>query len=787
MLASTLAVLALGGCADCRWRIDPTGEHLFIQDPPPPARGYPAATCPPGAAPALAPMPAPPGTAPVLAPAPAPVVAPVPPAGLQPIPIAQPAVAPPVSPYSDVAAMLSPCSRAAPIGAEVILVAGVRGGDNYLRTNRRLEWWLAPGSVGQFTDIGKNDIEDILVGDFSQPRIISNTSALGDTTRVAERVGQGGGVYVARGQGWISLRSPVEGVSHVTVVAPSVVIPAERAKSATIYWYDAQYGFPASVVAAPGAKAALTTTVRKLTNHCPRQGWIVRYEIVGGASAMLVPSGTTMVEMPTDQAGQATVEIVQKAPSPGTTQIRVQLFRPADQCGPQFLVREACMPVTWAEGAAMTRPTPAMLPGPATTTPALTAPPVVTSPPTTTPPPENHPTPAVPSILDVQVTPRSSAVVGSNATFGIEVTNRGTTTAREVTVQDTFDAGLEHEKPSPIGVKLGDMAAGETRRFSVTFRVTRPGRLCQQIEVQAADGGRKALPYCVTAEQSPEATGPAFTAPPAGNTNTTPPPIASGVPPLEIHVTSRAATATVGELVVFTANIRNLTQQPLANVVIAQQADTTLSVVQKTDEAIQLGSQWVWNVPSLPPGRTVPFQVQCKCLQPAAKACCHFTVTLANGQTTNSEACIEIAAASPLLGGGGVGAPAPPPQPGRLAVKVANRNIVAAGKVQEFSVQVANEGDTAENDIVVIVYLPRGSLLVSKGTAGPGPSITFQEQAGIVHFTPVSELPAKMIMNYRINVTTSQPGPISLQAEATSRRQKQPAQGGTTVDVLPAE
>jgi len=123
--------------------------------------------------------------------------------------------------------------------------------------------------------------------------------------------------------------------------------------------------------------------------------------------------------------------------------------------------------------------------------------------------------------------------------------------------------------------------------------------------------------------------------------------------------------------------------------------------------------------------------------------------------------------------------------PEQLSVTVQNRNIVEVGRVQEFLVEVANNGDAAENDIVVTAYLPAGSSLVSEGTGGPDPSVTFQQHSGIVRFTPVSELPAKKVMNYRINVTASQPGAITLRAEATSRAQSQPTGGSTTVDVLP--
>jgi hypothetical protein len=213
-------------------------------------------------------------------------------------------------------------------------------------------------------------------------------------------------------------------------------------------------------------------------------------------------------------------------------------------------------------------------------------------------------------------------------TFNIVVTNRGATTANEVTIRDTYYAGLQHVSPNPIGRKLGNLAPGESRQFSVTFRATKAGQLCHRVEVVAADGGHDAQDSCVDATETP-----------------------------------------------------------------------------------------------------------------------------------------------------------PPVLPGRLAVRVDNWNTVTAGKPQQFLVQVTNEGDAADNDMVVTIQLPRGSSLVD--ASGPDPSIKFEQPSGTVRFSPVAELPPKAVKNYRIAVTTARPGPLSVQAEATSRRQTQPARGSTTVEVLP--
>jgi uncharacterized repeat protein (TIGR01451 family) len=266
-----------------------------------------------------------------------------------------------------------------------------------------------------------------------------------------------------------------------------------------------------------------------------------------------------------------------------------------------------------------------------------------------------------------------------------------------------------------------------------------------------------------------------------------PPPTVPTTPPLEIHVTSQAATATMGQFVVFTANIRNLAKQPLANVRISQQSDAALVVKNYTEGGVLQGNEWVWNLPSLPPGRDVRVQVRCECRQATPKSCCRFTVESAGNRAVAEQSCIEITVANPIPSG--IGTAPPPAAPSRLAVSVGNRNTVTAGNNQQFLVSVTNDGEAAENDIVVTVKLPQGSLLVPAETSGPDPSVTFQQQAGVVRFSPLAELlrhvPQAIPKSFRITVTTSKPGPITLEAEATSRRQTQGVRGRTTVEVFP--
>ena len=870
ILASAAVLLAVTGCADFRMpRLDPSGEHLFIVAPPP------VASCPPGTLPA--PAAAPPAAVP-------PAVVP---AAVPSLAGPSPAKLPLVSPYSDVAAMLSPFRTVAPVGSHVPMVAGVRGGDGYLRTNRRLEWWIMPGSVGQFTAIGQNNFADFLLGDYTHPRITSATSAVGSTTRVAERAGgPGTSVNVARGQGWVTVSSPVEGITHVTVVAPEVVLPGERTKTATIYWVDAGYGFPSPAIAPAGSKQALSTTVWRQTNHSPRPGWIVRYEVACGPAALFGPAGTPSIEVATNEAGQAPVEIFQKDPSPGTNQVRLQVFRPADACGERAMVKEGSVLVTWTapslgvrqsgpataafgatityrievsnpgdlpardvvasdevpaglsfleanpaavvegrrlqwrlgdlaprqaqsieatfrtqrdglithcvevtaagglrSGHCATTNVLAALPGPATVPAPATpmSPPALPSPvPSLTEPSAAPATPAGAPVLDLKITPESQAVVGSDLTFDIDVVNRGTATATGVVIRDTFGEGLEHREKSPISVKLGDLAPGQSLpTFGLTFRITKVGRRCHRVEVTAANGGQAMADSCVMAVLPAGGTGPAVT-PPPGTTAVTPPPTAPAAAPLQVQVSAQA-TSMVGKSVVFSADIANPGKQPVANITVTCQTDAALLATDGTEGAEKKGNNVVWSLPSIPAGGSVRIQVRCDCKQAAATACCRFTAAPANGPAVDGRACLAIApAALPATV-----TPTPPAAAaGRLSVLVDNRNIVTAGKPQQFEIQVTNQGDVPDSDIVVTAQLPPGST-VAAGTRGPSADITFTQQPGLVRFSRVAALQPKMMLIYRVVVTTSAPGPITLEAQAASHLQTQAAADKKTVEVLP--
>ncbi|HEX3727635.1 MAG TPA: hypothetical protein VHV08_15380, partial [Pirellulales bacterium] len=245
---------------------------------------------------------------------------------------------------------ITPQRIVAPVGAEVVLKAAICDQKGMTTANEKVEWTIAPGGVGHFVALGQRPWYDTLLG-ATTPNKITATYAVNSTSSKYMCLNRGtpdrgDDVPVIKGQAWVTVTSPLEGSSQITAFAPNVYGWDQRQKTATIYFVDAQWQFPPPASNPAGTRQTFTTSVARQTTGCPVPGWHVRYEIVSGPEAGLVPTNTTMVgygqtagypaagakilEMPTDALGHASVDLVQSTPQPGTNQVSIQIIRPGE-------------------------------------------------------------------------------------------------------------------------------------------------------------------------------------------------------------------------------------------------------------------------------------------------------------------------------------------------------------------------------------------------------------------------------------------------------------------------
>jgi len=793
VFALSLCALVAAGCAEWRCpRIDPTGERVFVPQPPP---------------------------------------ANAPPARFLDEPGGQ-------LPSDAVAVTLRPGDTVAPVGSEVVLVAGVRGPDRYLRTNSRLEWSLAAGSVGQFVQVGGGGFIDWLQGD--SPRKVDSAYAVGATSRFPLRLHRGtptpvDDVYVRDGEGWITVTSPVEGSSHVTVFAPEVYPWDARKQSATIHWIDAQCRFPPLAINPAGSKHTFTTTVMRQSNQCPHAGWRVRYQIAGGPAAGFAPDGAQAVEVVTDQAGQASVEIFQKQPAPGVNRICIQVIRPAGAAGdspqvvfsgsttktwtaPSLAVRKTG-PAVAGVGATLTYRTEVSNPGDQPARDVLVTEEVpagvalLSSNPraevvgrrlqwrlgtlgpyerrlievsyrterpgtvtacveavafgglkashcaTTTIATGPTGTGGAAGPLGVTTTGPREAAVGSQVTFEVLITNRSPSPMTNLAIRDDFDPGLEHkEGKSPIQRPLGTLAPGQSLAVHVVFRVAKAGRLCHRVEVTGAGGIRATAEACVT----------------AGEPGVQPP---TGPKRLSVSVKRLGPQEQdVGDTAKFTIEVTNHTDRALKSVSLVAGYDSSLRPTMATSGNKPEGSSLVWVI-DLPVGKPMELEMHCRCLSVAAKACVRVTASTPDGARAADEACVEIREGTGGTGPEGVTG-------GALAMTVSDlHDPIKVGETETYEIRVMNQGRAADKLVTVEVTVPDGMTPMPMGTTGPpGTTPTISRQT--VSFSAAEQIRPGETLLYRVRALARQPGQVRLRAEVTSIGQPRPQIKEETTEII---
>ena len=136
-------------------------------------------------------------------------------------------------------------------------------------------------------------------------------------------------VQLEKGQTWITLSSPSEGTSRVTVLAPESDCWDNRKATATIYWIDARWVYPSSKIAAAGSPVDLSTRVPRSEGALPAKGWKVRYTILEpGLATFAGTDGSSVVESEVNATGNATCTLIPTPGTSGTAAVGIEIIRP---------------------------------------------------------------------------------------------------------------------------------------------------------------------------------------------------------------------------------------------------------------------------------------------------------------------------------------------------------------------------------------------------------------------------------------------------------------------------
>ncbi len=476
------------GCAQCRLpAIDPTGQHIFsgtttlanhdllggglfhhrqqpaVAPAAPVAPVAPLAVAPPVQPPCQPPIEAVP-VVPVL-PA-APLVA-VPHNPLPVMPVAcNPQVALPGKPlpggpicetpvaYRGPELTITPARIVAPVNTEVVMAAGICSPSGYYIMRQPMEWMLAQDGVGQIVAVGHESPHNASLLLRSSPQKLATNYARAHTSTISQVLDRGtttpaDDVYLQKGQSWISITSPTEGQTSVVVWTPKEQNWDRRKATATIYWVDAAWKLPQSTTARAGQPIPLITAVARSAGD-PIPGWIVRYEVIDGPPASF--RGAPAVEVRTDAAGRAIVDLTPGSIEPGITTVRVQIIRPGIRPGDsQMIVGQGTVGVQW-------------------TTPGLS----------------------------VRALGSSEALADGAIGYRIEITNNGDLTTHNVALNYSPPAGITVLNSTPLAQtfgqrlewRIGDLPPGTTSVVEVNCRAAVPGSVRSNFVATSAEVSR---------------------------------------------------------------------------------------------------------------------------------------------------------------------------------------------------------------------------------------------------------------------------------------------------------
>ena len=337
-----------------------------------------------------------------------------------------------------------------PVQTQHVLIATVRDAEGNPLPNRRVEWTIAAGSVGDIVEVDESGWRASRGYKVTPHYAVSHTNCC---EHVLDRGNDdpSDDIVLGKGQTWCVITSPIEGDTNITVYAPGIYNWDNHKVFVTKHWYDVNWDFPEPATNPIGTQHRFATLVTKHSDGSPLEGYKVTYRIVDGPDAAFDPGGAREVTVDTDAQGVGSVTLRQTTPAEGTNNVEVDIYRPADLqcCKPAVHIASGTTSKTWVG----------------------------------------------PKIAITKDAPAQKSI-NEEFNYTIQVSNPSRVEATNVVVSDTLPDGIAYVSSSPAAQasgsaltwSLGSLAGGGSTQITVTVRGTRVGTFDNCAEVTAAYG-----------------------------------------------------------------------------------------------------------------------------------------------------------------------------------------------------------------------------------------------------------------------------------------------------------
>ncbi len=734
--------------------------------------------------------------------------------------------------------ILTPARIIAPVGSEVVVLAGICGEDGYFMLNQPLEWMVSNDSVGQIIEVGGMEHPNFNRAVPPSSKKFDGQYAWGRTGLKEKLLTRGtptpaDDIHVLKGQTYLSLSSASTGTTYLTCVAPQCSAWDKRRATTIIHWVDGLWSIPLPVVATNGSTQTLTTLVTRVADGTGIAGWKVRYSIIGGAPAEFFPTGSQTAEVETNTEGQALVQVRQQAGQalPGTTQIRVDVIRPAMLGEAELVVESGCTSITWSA-------------------PALT----------------------------IRALGPRTADLNQPFNYRLEITNPGDQIARDVVVRsDDFAGNVQYissnPKPAEFGSRLewrlGDIPPGSGPRVidinlksdqrgmrRVCFEVASAAdRLtttacaeteistCLEVRISGPDRARvgdqvtfqiELINHCDNELQEvmlQAALEPGLTALGLGNPIQAPigtlrfgqkmtlpltlQVIDGGVQCFNISVVAQGghtaaarhcleATALVqgqatigltgqqilrvGQTTIIRATLTNTGNVPLTNITVTNRFSPSLAPTQATQRFPHhwLGNDLAFTIARLEPGQQEVIEVEYQAERADREAFTQFSLTTPSGAQAVQRLGLQIDnGAGPPAGDGGIRVPADPAGGLQVQAEVLTPTVTR-GQPARIRLLVRNNRNFADNRVDISFLVPPGLELTEfDNSQGHLPIVERSPDNTQFRLQRRESLLAGETLEFILTVVGRQPGQMSVEFQVTSDNTLGAATQRATLSVTP--
>lgn len=687
---------------------------------------------------------------------------------------------------------LEPADDVNPVRTQHMLVATVKDKEGRPLPNRRVEWIISQGSVGDIVEVDESGWR------LSRGYKMTNTFAVSHTNNGPHVLTRGNDdpsddISLTKGQTWCVITSPIEGTTYITAYAPGIYDWNKHKAFAVKKWMDVRWECPPPATNPVGTTHTLNTKVTKFSDGTPLAGYIVTYKLLDGPAGVLSPGDGAMAQVRTDAQGVASVTLRQTTPAEGTNNISVDILRPGmENCckppehiatcntsktwiAPKIAIKKSCTPRaevgdTFAYTINVNNPS---------NVDATNA--VVTD--------------ALPGGIEFVSADPAPAASGSNLSWNLGTVNAGGTRTINVQARATHTGTFENcaevradmglsgrdccqtivSAPAlalelqcgpeallcdPINVRVVVRNTGDGVAKNVMIRLNMPagltmedGRTSVSFRTDVLPGGAaKEATFRAKAQNPGDYTVTASaTADPNVRTNDATCTVKVTKPVIDVAV-SCPAKRYIGRPATCEVTACNRGSIQATDVVVVADVPAGTDFVSATDGGSASGGRITWNLGTMAPGacKTLKFDVVAR--------------TPGTGTTkANARAYCAEAAAETKMDIEGV--------TGILVEVVDDPDPIEVGGQTTYDIRVTNQGSAPDEQVVVVIELPAQEEFVS----ATGPT-NFEASGKMVKFAPVATIGAKQTISYRVVVKAVSQGDARFVTKVTTVRKTEPIQ-----------